>query len=908
MFYLTVFLFFFLQHITSSYNVNEYKDHKIISIIPRSENDLDTLKEFFEHNNEIDVWSMPRVANVPVTFRIPPIYHERTIDFANQNNFNYTTEDISKLILIEKRSMADVRAKRYARQSIIGRYVSYDEIKSYMIDMAHQNPQYKFGTIGMTYEKRQIPYLQMGTGQKGIIIEAGAHAREWIAIASAVNIIDKLHHTPDLLNKFTFYIFPMANPDGYEYSRNTQRLWRKNRQPTNGYCKGSDINRNFDFHWGVSGSSTYSCSEKYAGAYGNSELETKAFSKFIENHKDTLVGYFALHSYGQLWLVPYGYRQVSPPDVQDLMDVAQVGAKAMYDRNHEAKFTVGNTAKVLYASSGGSDDYAKGIHNVKYSYTIELAPTDSSSYGFVLPQYLAPSACADAWTGIKAALYRIHAKSTEHRQENANVQQSPKYFTTRWPSCYLSNELQLLQINLNNNETFHQLMKFANDHDIDWWRYPTTTHRFGEMVMNEIDINLLVNKLKLKKDKDYHIVRNMEKLMNEERDEDESRELPKKPNASSLHHKRANRYDEFVNRMKIFQRYDRRRSRRALYRKHRRSLDIVGHYANLTDIHEWLSDLPKKYSNVQFATIGRTTENRPIDLLRIGNGADAILIDAGIHAREWLASASCLCLTEQLIKLSKEPLFRRYTFFVIPMINPDGYEYSRRVHINKRKQLEYRIWRKNRGGARESSCVGVDLNRNFGKGFGGEGSSKNPCSNIFNGGRPFSEKETRTLRMTLKTIQRNFNLLAYVTLHTYGRLVLFPWSHRKGQAPFSKPMHSLAKKIANVMKTTAGRPYTYGTSSNVLYISSGSSDDWAKSSNVPFTYTIELDPDDKMISDNNSEISYLGAIGFIVPKSMIKKTCTDLRLGMTELVKELSTRNTRLRLHRYYYRMRKKVY
>lgn len=44
---------------------------------------------------------------------------------------------------------------------------------------------------------------------------------------------------------------------------------------------------------------------------------------------------------------------------------------------------MGSSATTLYPAAGGSDDWAKGIAGIKYSYTIEMG--DTGRYGFVLP-------------------------------------------------------------------------------------------------------------------------------------------------------------------------------------------------------------------------------------------------------------------------------------------------------------------------------------------------------------------------------------------------------------------------------------------------------------------------------------------------------------------------------------------
>lgn len=59
-------------------------------------------------------------------------------------------------------------------------------------------------------------------------------------------------------------------------------MWRKNRNkiPANS-CVGTDLNRNWDYHWGESGASKYSCAEIYRGVKASSEPETQAVIKYI---------------------------------------------------------------------------------------------------------------------------------------------------------------------------------------------------------------------------------------------------------------------------------------------------------------------------------------------------------------------------------------------------------------------------------------------------------------------------------------------------------------------------------------------------------------------------------------------------------------------------------------------------
>lgn len=69
-----------------------------------------------------------------------------------------------------------------------------------------------------------------------------------------------------------------------------------------------------------------------------------------------------------------------------------------------------------------------------------------------------------------------------------------------------------------------------------------------------------------------------------------------------------------------------------------------------------------------------------------------------------------------------------------------------------------RLWRKNRKRSVGSLCTGVDLNRNFGYRWGGLGTSKDPCREIYAGSGPFSEPETNAIRYFFEASSANFKV------------------------------------------------------------------------------------------------------------------------------------------------------
>jgi carboxypeptidase T len=115
-----------------------------------------------------------------------------------------------------------------------------------------------------------------------------------------------------IVDNLNIYVFPQANPDGRNYSMNTEALWRKNRRTAapnsnSGTCVGVDLNRNYDFLWdfqnvfaltsGVSCSADPCNHDLYHGPHAFSEPETQNAKWIHDNFPN--IGYFIdLHSYG----------------------------------------------------------------------------------------------------------------------------------------------------------------------------------------------------------------------------------------------------------------------------------------------------------------------------------------------------------------------------------------------------------------------------------------------------------------------------------------------------------------------------------------------------------------------------------------------------------------------------------
>ena len=242
------------------------------------------------------------------------------------------------------------------------RYYRHDEINKYLDSLQKEtfaDRQVTVKTVGKSYEGREIKTITItnGDGQKknSIFIDAGIHAREWIAPATALYWIDQLvdpqSNYSKLLNDVDFVIMPVVNPDGYEYSHNVWRLWRKTRSLNGLSCTGVDANRNYDFHWSEAGSSENSCAENHHGPKAFSEVESRISRDVMMEIKDNCKFFLTLHSYGHWLLYPWGYSNDLPENWKDQEEVAQAGKIAM-NQATGVNYTVGSTSNTLYIASG----------------------------------------------------------------------------------------------------------------------------------------------------------------------------------------------------------------------------------------------------------------------------------------------------------------------------------------------------------------------------------------------------------------------------------------------------------------------------------------------------------------------------------------------------------------------------
>lgn len=261
---------------------------------------------------------------------------------------------------------------------------------------------------------------------------------------------------------------------------------------------------------------------------------------------------------------------------------------------------------------------------------------------------------------------------------------------------------------------------------------------------------------------------------------------------------------------------------------------------------------------VALRPIGASLEGRPIWALRIGQAKAAapVLINGTQHAREWIAAAVATCIADRVVReYGRDPAIRAFAdttqLWVVPVVNPDGYQYT---------WSDDRYWRKNR-----RDRVGVDLNRNFAVGFGGTGSSGNRSSEVYRGPYAFSEPESSALR----DLVRRERIALHVDIHAYGQMLLYPWAHTGTPAQDRDRFAAIGDRMTSAMVAAHGTPFRLSAAID-FYPAAGAMMDWMYGEAGALSYALELRPRWPG-----------GRGGFVLPPEEIRPTCDE---GMAALL------------------------
>ena len=234
-------------------------------------------------------------------------------------------------------------------------------------------------------------------GRPTFFVDGVHHAREWpsseYTIMFAFDLLQsfgKQDRITALLTKIRVVVVPVANPDGFNHSREglarertepelalaaagLDTYWRKNKRSltdalyaagaVNGYLNadahGTDPNRNYPFYWGGEGGGADPTSQTYGGAAPYAEPEARNISGYMKAHQTT--AYLTNHTSGQLCMRPWGYTADDSPDGEFQ---EQLGERMC--EFHGYKNQIGLS---LYPTAGTSRDWSYGaLRTIVYTF------------------------------------------------------------------------------------------------------------------------------------------------------------------------------------------------------------------------------------------------------------------------------------------------------------------------------------------------------------------------------------------------------------------------------------------------------------------------------------------------------------------------------------------------------------
>ncbi|KAK9953379.1 hypothetical protein ABG768_017376 [Culter alburnus] len=283
-------------------------------------------------------------------------------------------------------------------------------------------------------------------------------------------------------------------------------------------------------------------------------------------------------------------------------------------------------------------------------------------------------------------------------------------------------------------------------------------------------------------------------------------------------------------------------------------------YHPLEEIQSWMFEINRTHPHlVDLFSIGQSYEGRPLYVLQLGKRTrpfkKAVWIDCGVHAREWIGPAFCQWFVKEALNSyqhdsSMRRLMNQLNFYIMPVFNVDGYHYSWKTD---------RFWRKTRSKIPKYHCRGVDANRNWKVKWCDEGASLHPCDDTYCGPFPESEPEVKAVAKFLRKHRKRVK--AYISIHAYAQMLLYPYSYKYATIPNFNCVESAAQNAVSALYSAYGVRYRYGPASTTLYVSSGSSIDWAYKNGIPYAFAFELRD--------------TGYYGFLLPEALINPTCTE---------------------------------
>ena len=321
------------------------------------------------------------------------------------------------------------------------------------------------------------------------------------------------------------------------------------------------------------------------------------------------------------------------------------------------------------------------------------------------------------------------------------------------------------------------------------------------------------------------------------------------------------------------------------------SLTPVTGFRTWESLHARHQALDAEFDFVTGSVVGQTVSGRdiwayvigdPDQTTRDGRPEPAVMLNGGIHAREWQSPEAVTAVFERLVEMAGDDgvgswLIDDVTVVILPVHNVDGListqRYPDRVSASVEQPREGRMRRKNLANptapgsaidqdldTTSDNFYGVDLNRNNARGFGLNGGSlSNPVSLVNRGSAATSEPEARALLAAAALGPEN-RLRFYVDAHSFTQIFLAPMTGNARR-------DAITTNLATRMRAALNDKYFWGPDRPGSGGIGTTADYFAYTFQIP-SWTLELEPRNGGAAYGGTGVSHSG---FILPAGEVPR-------------------------------------
>jgi Zinc carboxypeptidase len=326
------------------------------------------------------------------------------------------------------------------------------------------------------------------------------------------------------------------------------------------------------------------------------------------------------------------------------------------------------------------------------------------------------------------------------------------------------------------------------------------------------------------------------------------------------------------------------------------SLTPVDGFRTYATLHARHQALMNAHDEIAGQIVGATVANRSIWAYVVGDadattpdGAPegAVLVNGGIHAREWQTPEAVTAVLETLAERKSNRSLEQYlienlTTVIVPVNNIDGFIQTQThpisVTAHREQPREGRMRRKNLRNPNTQAAIdsdittvadnfwGIDLNRNSSQGFAqANRSSGSVTSLIYRGVTPATEPEIQALQQAA-TLGPAARLRFYSDTHSFGQVLLAPTTGNVRR-------NAITEELAARMRAASERFYQYGADPPGSQGIGTTADHFAFTYQIP-TWTFELEPASG--AQDYGGLATHGHSGFILPDREVARMRTDV--------------------------------